>query len=256
MHSAMSQPGVTRSKAFSTLLENYRLFLAFLERRVGTKADAEDILQTAFVKMMESPARFPKEERVVVWLYRVLRNALGDHYRRRDAEQTAHRMAARGAEPSSAPELDPELEGAVCRCVTSLSRDPEAAVRRDPRRGGVARREVNGGGPVRQEMTRGRSLTGAAGGWLYSARVPAIRPATELYGASDTTAPRCCGPPGGCSNPVAGMTDEEMISEDDDVSRRTVGAALRRVIQMTLLPPLTVWIVQWWAGLGAMKGTS
>jgi DNA-directed RNA polymerase specialized sigma24 family protein len=43
----MSQPGVTQSKAFSTLLENHRLFLVFLERRVGTKADAEDILQTA-----------------------------------------------------------------------------------------------------------------------------------------------------------------------------------------------------------------
>ena len=38
---------------------------------------------------------------------------------------------------------------------------------------------VNGGGPVRQEMTRGRPLTGAAGGWLYSARVPGIRPATD-----------------------------------------------------------------------------
>ncbi len=38
---------------------------------------------------------------------------------------------------------------------------------------------VNGGSPVRQEMTRGQTLTGAAGGWLYSARLPAIRQASD-----------------------------------------------------------------------------
>jgi len=116
----MSEAGVTKSSVLSTLLENHRLFLAFLERRVGTKADAEDILQAAFVKMMESPTRLPNEERVVAWFYRVLRNALSDHYRRRDAEQRAYQMAARGAQALSPPGLDPELEGTVCRCVTSL----------------------------------------------------------------------------------------------------------------------------------------
>ena len=35
---------------------------------------------------------------------------------------------------------------------------------------------VNGGGPVRVEMTRGRQLAGAASGYVYSASVPATRP--------------------------------------------------------------------------------
>ena len=38
---------------------------------------------------------------------------------------------------------------------------------------------VNGGGPVRQEMKRIRQLVGAAGGYVYSATVPAARPATD-----------------------------------------------------------------------------
>jgi glycogen phosphorylase len=38
---------------------------------------------------------------------------------------------------------------------------------------------VSGGSPVRQEMTRGRELVGAANGYLYSARVPASRPAGD-----------------------------------------------------------------------------
>ena len=38
---------------------------------------------------------------------------------------------------------------------------------------------VNGDGPVRQEMKRVRQLVGAAGGYAYSARVAATRPATD-----------------------------------------------------------------------------
>jgi starch phosphorylase len=38
---------------------------------------------------------------------------------------------------------------------------------------------VDGGAPVRQEMTRLRSLVGAAGGYVYGAPVPATRPATD-----------------------------------------------------------------------------
>ena len=38
---------------------------------------------------------------------------------------------------------------------------------------------VNGGDPVRQEMKRVRQLAGSAGGYDYSATVPATRPATD-----------------------------------------------------------------------------
>ena len=38
---------------------------------------------------------------------------------------------------------------------------------------------LNGGASVRQEMTRGRQLTGAAHGYVYSASVPATRVVTD-----------------------------------------------------------------------------
>jgi starch phosphorylase len=38
---------------------------------------------------------------------------------------------------------------------------------------------VNGGEPVRQEMKRVRQLADASGGYVYSAAVPAARPATD-----------------------------------------------------------------------------
>jgi DNA-directed RNA polymerase specialized sigma24 family protein len=36
-------------------LENHRAFLSYLERRVGDRALAEDILQDAFAKVVSSP---------------------------------------------------------------------------------------------------------------------------------------------------------------------------------------------------------
>ena len=49
---------------------------------------------------------------------------------------------------------------------------------------------ANGGGPVRQEMTRVRPLAGAAHGYLYRAPVPATRPAAEY---TPRVLPRCSG---------------------------------------------------------------
>ena len=62
---------------------------------------------------------------------------------------------------------------------------------------------VNGGAPVRQEMKRVRQLAGASGGYVYSATVSATRPASGLYGASDTALRRRCGSSGSRTNPVA-----------------------------------------------------
>ncbi len=41
---------------------------------------------------------------------------------------------------------------------------------------------VDGGIPVRQEMTRVRQLVGATGGYIYSAAVSAARPPTDYTG--------------------------------------------------------------------------
>jgi len=49
---------------------------------------------------------------------------------------------------------------------------------------------VSGGGPVRQEMKRGEQPAGAAGGYVYSAAVPADRPATDY---TARVIPHCSG---------------------------------------------------------------
>src|SRR5688572_6190632 len=67
---------------------NHRAFLAFLERRVGGRAIAEDILQEAFVKGM-GRLDGRQDESVIAWFYRTLRNAAVDHHRRHKSAQRA-----------------------------------------------------------------------------------------------------------------------------------------------------------------------
>lgn len=107
------------SDIISTLVENHREFLQFLERRVGNRAVAEDILQDAFVKGIGRADTLRDEEAATAWFYRSLRNALIDHYRRGGASERA--LAAVAAELDEAQAPDAELQDAVCKCVGRLA---------------------------------------------------------------------------------------------------------------------------------------
>jgi len=98
------------------LVDNHRQFLGFLERRVGSRATAEEILQAAFVKTLEKGGALRDGEGAVAWFYRLLRNALVDHYRRQAAEGRALEREARELTEA----VDPELKQAVCACVGEL----------------------------------------------------------------------------------------------------------------------------------------
>lgn len=111
----MSEP---HSDLVATLVENHRRFRAFLEQRVGNAADAEDILQTAFLKGVEKRDAVRDHENVVAWFYRVLRNTITDYYRHRGAEGKALARAAGFAHDRDEPE--PEVERAICQCMYDL----------------------------------------------------------------------------------------------------------------------------------------
>lgn len=100
------------------LLENHRAFLRYLERRVGDRTLAEDILQDAFIKVMDRPEQAPADEAIVPWFYRTLRNAAIDQFRRRGA---AARAVEAFAHELERPEPEPELEAEICACVSRLA---------------------------------------------------------------------------------------------------------------------------------------
>lgn len=100
----------------ATLVANHREFLAFVQRRVGDRALAEEILQDAFVRGMANEKDV--RENAVGWFYRLLRNAVVDAQRRRAA--AARRLDAFAQEPGAA-QADEELERVVCKCVGELA---------------------------------------------------------------------------------------------------------------------------------------
>jgi RNA polymerase sigma-70 factor (ECF subfamily) len=102
----------------AVLAENRRAFLSFLENRVGRREIAEDVLQEAFARSLDK-VPLENEESAVAWFYRVLRNAVFDHYRRAGASDRALSKLARELDEHSGPDLDER--NAVCRCVTRLS---------------------------------------------------------------------------------------------------------------------------------------
>ncbi|HSC98591.1 MAG TPA: sigma-70 family RNA polymerase sigma factor [Casimicrobiaceae bacterium] len=103
----------------STLLENHRAFLSYLERRVGDRALAEDILQDAFAKVVARPEQAPADEAIVPWFYRTLRNSAIDQFRRRGAADRAYGAFARELEGQATP--TPDMESEICACVSRLA---------------------------------------------------------------------------------------------------------------------------------------
>ncbi len=104
-------------EAIAQLVGGHREFLAFLERRVESRAAAEDILQAAFVRGLERGAGV-QDEKVVAWFYRVLRNSVIDHYRHRST--SARAMEAWGREFTEIQEPDAVLRQEICQCVSGL----------------------------------------------------------------------------------------------------------------------------------------
>jgi RNA polymerase sigma factor (sigma-70 family) len=108
----------SKDELLAVLVENRRAFLAFLERRIGHRETAEDVLHEAYARSLDKMP-LQSEDSAVAWFYRVLRNAVVDHYRRGGASERALSVLARELEKEVKPDL--EERNAICRCVARLS---------------------------------------------------------------------------------------------------------------------------------------
>ena len=108
-----------KAEVADQLVGSHRQFLAFLERRVGDRAIAEDILQDAFVRSIEKGDDIRDESSTVAWFYRMLRNAVIDYHRRTGTRNRALETLAR--EMRDAAEPPPDLVDDICACVTEIA---------------------------------------------------------------------------------------------------------------------------------------
>lgn len=107
------------SDVIAELVRHHRELLRFVERRVGSKAEAEDILQDAFVRGVQQADTVRDAGASSAWFYRMLRNAIIDRFRKRGATDRAYEAFARELEEETPA---PDTRDQVCSCVRALAR--------------------------------------------------------------------------------------------------------------------------------------
>jgi RNA polymerase sigma-70 factor (ECF subfamily) len=103
------------ARALSSLLQGERArFIRLVRVRVGSEADADDVVQRALLRATEKADTLADPSRALAWFYRILRRALADHHRTRPA-------AARG-EPVDPDELAAPVAASTspCRCAARM----------------------------------------------------------------------------------------------------------------------------------------
>ncbi len=95
-------------QAFAQLVERYYpLILRYLTRRTGDAELAADLTQETFLDAWRDLERLADGRPVAPWLYRIARNNLLPHWRRRRPVSLDDLMAEAGVEPDALHQADP-----------------------------------------------------------------------------------------------------------------------------------------------------
>jgi RNA polymerase sigma-70 factor (ECF subfamily) len=73
------RPKVPDTATERALLDGRGAFLGFLIKRLGNRADAEDVLQDFSIRVLQRKDQLRDAERMDAWLYAILRSTLNDH---------------------------------------------------------------------------------------------------------------------------------------------------------------------------------
>lgn len=111
---------VRRPDQLAAELNRHRnVFKAFLAARVGSEAEAEDILQNGLLKALKRGDALQDDAKLTAWFYQLLRHAVVDHYRTRGSTRRRHEVlgetiSALGEDIASPPK---SWEPQVCGCL-------------------------------------------------------------------------------------------------------------------------------------------
>ena len=110
------------SEVIYLLIKNREKFNSFLSRRLGNESVAEEILQQSLLKAMENASSVENKESVVPWFYKILRNALVDHYRAAATDMKKKDNLLAELETTKIDRELPidELGKAICQCFEGL----------------------------------------------------------------------------------------------------------------------------------------
>jgi RNA polymerase sigma factor (sigma-70 family) len=172
----MTTSAATTCDTAAGLAEQHSRFLRFLRARIGDAATAEDILQAAYLKAIERSAQLRDSESSVAWFYRILRNAIVDHYR----QQAVHSRAMDQWTADWKEDYEPEVAPEICVCIqealSALKPEYRAAVE-----------QVDLGGESLESFARAqRTTANNASVRLHRARKAVAKQITAICGTCAT----------------------------------------------------------------------
>ena len=100
------------------LLDGRGAFLGFLIKRLGNRADAEDVLQDFCIRVLQRKDQLRDVERMDAWLFAILRSTLNDHFRK--GTRRSRLAAAVAREPEDWIADAPTQMARLCTCHGGL----------------------------------------------------------------------------------------------------------------------------------------
>lgn len=98
--------------AFTRLVQRHLGWcLGFAERMLGGRQEAEDLVQTAFLRVWQGAVRWEPRAKFSTWLYRVLHNLCMDRFRARGARPDLDHEALDEDVPDESPGGEERLLG-------------------------------------------------------------------------------------------------------------------------------------------------
>ncbi len=176
------------------LLDGRGAFMGFLVKRLGNRADAEDVLQDFCIRVLARTDQLRDVERMDAWLYAILRSTLNDHYRKGARRNRLAEAAAR--EPEDWIADAPSQMARLCTCHGGLISDLRPADAELIRR-------IDFGAEDRDAVAGDLGLTrNALGVRLHRARTALREALTRHCGACcQNSRDDCSCPPEGCKHP-------------------------------------------------------
>jgi len=115
--SSQTRAGHTPQPADPSWLEFSAPLRRFLRARTQTDADADDLMQEVFVRILKRLPSLREPAKIQGWVYRIARNVVIDHYRSR-REHVALDFDLEAEDPTGRDAVD--LSGSLKRFVASL----------------------------------------------------------------------------------------------------------------------------------------
>lgn len=103
--------------------------LRFIQRRVNSKTEADDVLQDVFVRIHNRIDSLKETDRLRAWVYQITRNTINDYFRSKDRNATPNADNEPLVDTPHATNLNAEVAGWLTGMVDDLPENYREAIR-------------------------------------------------------------------------------------------------------------------------------